>query len=120
MGKLVGIVIVVTGLAVWLAVWLLPVYVLIAASVLVDPQDWREVKWSLRVAAFASGAIGVAAWHAHGTLIGEFVIPDFGQIAQTVAWTWAGGLGCAVVALIVGLGLRLSRQRNSKPRSGAT
>jgi len=119
MGKLVGIVILVTVLAVWLAVWLLPVYVLILASVLVNPQDWREVKWSLRVAAFASGAIGVAAWHTHGPLIGEFAVPDFGQIARTVAWTWAGGLGCAVVALIVGVGLRLIRQRSSKPRTGA-
>jgi len=43
MDKLVGIVIVVTVLAVWLAVWLLPVYFLILASVLVNPQDWREV-----------------------------------------------------------------------------
>ena len=119
MGKLIGIFILVTVLAVWLAVWLLPVYVLILAGALVNPRDWREIKWSLRVAAFASGAIGVAAWHAHGPLIGEFVIPDFGQIAQTVAWTWAGGLGCAVVALIVGAGLRVIRQRHSKPRPGA-
>ena len=117
MDKLVGIIIVVTVLAVWLAVWLLPVYGLILASALVNPRDWCEVKWSLRVAAFASGAIGVAAWHAHGPLIGEFVIPDFGQIGHTLAWTWAGGLGCAVVALIVGAGLRVIRQRNSKPRA---
>ncbi len=60
MGKLIGIVMVVTVLAVWLAVWLLPVYVLILASVLVNPRDWREIKWSLRVTSFASGASGVA------------------------------------------------------------
>ena len=118
MGKLAEILIVVTVLAVWLAVWLLPVYVLILASFRVKQQDWREVKWSLRAASLPSLAIGVAAMRAHDPLIGEFVVPDFGHIAHTVLWTWAGGLGCAVAAFIVGACLRLIRQRRSKPGSG--
>ena len=101
-----------------LAVWLLPVYVLILASFRVKSRDWREVKWLLRAASLVSLALGLAAWHAHHPLLGEFMAPDSHAIVHTLVWTWAGGLGCALAALFVDACLRLIRQSRSKAGSG--
>jgi hypothetical protein len=107
-------------LAVWFALWLLPVWLPVLASFCVKPRDWCEIRWSLRAASLASLAIGLVAWKAHHPVLGdsEFLAPDLHAIAHTLAWTWAGGLACTVAALIVGARLRLVRQRRSKPGSG--
>ena len=115
MVKLIGILIVVNVLAVWLALWLLPVYVLILASVLVNPIDWREVKWPLRVAALASGLPpGPRPARASANLR----YPILAALRRPLR-----GLGpgpwCAAVDLIVGAGLRVIRRRSPKPRAGA-
>jgi hypothetical protein len=103
---------------VWLAAWCLPALVLVLASLCVRSTDWREVKWLLRVACLPALVSGLAALKTHGQyLYGDFGIPSGHVFSKTALWAWLGGLGCAAVALVVGMGLRAIRRARSKPEA---
>jgi hypothetical protein len=88
-----------------LAFFYAPIYVPFLISFAIKGPEWRGMRWSLRVASVAAFFIRLA---------GVSRSPGFGNDAPgniagasyNFEWTWGPGLGCGLVAVIVGLLLR--------------
>lgn len=89
-----------------IAIFYLPIYLPFLLSFFIKSHDWRGLKWSLRT----------------GSVMGFFIrlsgvsrLPDFGDdvagaiagASHNFAWIWGSGVSCALVAVVVGLMLRV-------------
>jgi len=79
-----------------------PLYLPFLLSFSITASAWRGLRWSLRIASISA----LFLW-----LIGMSNRPNFGNdvggnfagASHNFTWTWGSGIGCALVALIIGL-----------------
>lgn len=100
-----------------LAIFYLPIYLPLLLSFLIKSNEWRGMRWALRVSTIAALCI----WFS-----GNVGRPDFGNdVAGNIAgaihnfyWTWGGGVVCALVSGAVGLVLHEVHSRRPNSQSG--
>ena len=105
-----------------LVLWYAPIYVPFLLSFAIKSPEWWGLRWSLRVAAIA--AFFIRLWGmAHRPSFGNDAPGNIAGATHHFNWTWGSGLGCAAVALILGLLLRLATPSSSRetpdPTTGA-
>jgi hypothetical protein len=84
----------------------LPIYLPFLLSFTIKAHKWRGLRWSLRIGSAVAFVIRQSAMSQR---------PDFGgDVAGNIAgashnfeWTWGSGAACALVAVIIGVLLRL-------------
>ncbi len=99
------------------ALFFLPIYLPFLVSFALKTYDWRELRWSLRIASVVALFVSLSALGRRPDY-GDDVAGNIAGASYNFAWTWGGGLSCAVLGLIAGMGLRMIRRRRTGAESG--
>jgi hypothetical protein len=99
-----------------LAFFYAPIYLPFLISFAIKAPEWRAMKWSLRAASVAAFLIRLWAV-SRSPGFGDDAPGDIAGASYNFEWTWGPGLGCAFVAVIVGLLWRGIHSRFTKAPS---